>query len=90
MKAGQKIVWDYKLGYEIGYYLGEDTNNIYHVKINLITGKLLGEVSMPSNEVKECHENELWVYHAKYGYSHKFPDPTQIDDDIDWNDLSFL
>ena len=90
MKAGQKIVWDSGFGYEIGYFLGEDPNNSFHYRVTLITGRVQGEVSMPQNEIKPCHENQLWIYHAKYGYSHKFPDPTPIDDDIDWDDISFL
>ena len=73
MKAGDRIIWDSRWGYEIGYFVGN--SNLYNdYTVDLITGKCQGKLSVNMSEVIPYSIDLIKEKEKRYGYLKDFLD----------------
>jgi hypothetical protein len=69
----EKVVWDSRFGYEIGYFLGE--GNQYHTYlIDVRTGLVHEPCSYSKSEIHKYTNELIDKLTAKYGYEKRFSD----------------
>jgi hypothetical protein len=75
LKEGDRIIWDSHHGYDIGYFVTEDSNQYFKYKVNMVTGVVTGICEYPVTEILPY---DLFVEEmtSKYGYNLKFKGDT--------------
>lgn len=72
-KKGDKIIWDSGFGYEIGYFIEESNEFMYHsFRIDLCTGVVQGQCLRYQGQIKPYNEQTISEMVSKYGYEKKF------------------
>lgn len=75
MEKDDRIIWDSKSGYDIGYFVSNVCGQYMHCSVRLISGKY----NHPSNEflnheVIPYTDGNLNKMADKYGYEYRFED----------------
>ena len=72
-KKGQKIIWDSRFGYDLGYFIGDTNHNMYGTfGVDLVTGIVGGKLFVYESEVIPYNEDTIKQMVKKYGTEKQF------------------
>ena len=71
-KKGDPIIWNSGFGYDIGLFVSEDSGQYNNYKVDLVSGIVTGEISLPQSEIEPYTEDRVKVLMNEYGYVIKF------------------
>jgi hypothetical protein len=73
MNKGDKIIWDSKFGWEVGYFLSDSHDVMYNtLEVNLVTGVVDGSIMHSRDEIKPYTKELAKEMKKKYKYSRSF------------------
>lgn len=72
-KKGDKIIWDSRFGYDLGYFIGDTNENMYNTfGVDLVTGIVGGKLFVYESEVLPYNEDTIKEMSKKYGHTKQF------------------
>ena len=71
-KKGDKIIWDSRFGYDLGYFIGDTNHMDGAIGIDLVTGSVGGKLFAYPSEVISYNEETIKEIIKKYGYEKQF------------------
>ena len=73
MNKGDKIIWNSGFGYDLGYYVSDESSVANNCVIELVSGLVHGEVSRPKKEIYPFEKTRYEMLVKAYGYVRVFP-----------------